>query len=131
MTMQDPVADMLTRIRNAQMVRMKTVMMPNSKLKRAICNVLAEEGYIESYETSEDVKPVLTIRLKYLDDGAPVIESIDRASRPGLRRYVGSDDLPRVRGGLGTAILSTNQGVITEKAARRLGVGGEVLCTVF
>ena len=131
MTMQDPVADMLTRIRNAQMVRMKTVTMPNSKLKRAICNVLAEEGYIESYETSEDVKPVLTIRLKYLDDGTPVIESIDRASRPGLRRYVGTDDLPRVRGGLGTAILSTNQGVITEKAARRLGVGGEVLCTVF
>ncbi len=131
MTMQDPVADMLTRIRNAQMVRMKTVRMPNSKLKRAICNVLAEEGYIASYETSEDVKPVLTITLKYLDDGNPVIESIDRASRPGLRRYVGTDDLPRVRGGLGTAILSTNQGVITEKAARRLGVGGEVLCTVF
>lgn len=131
MTMQDPVADMLTRIRNAQMVRMKTVAMPNSKLKRAICNVLAEEGYIESYETSEDDKPILTITLKYLDDGTPVIESIDRASRPGLRRYVGTDGLPRVRSGLGTAILSTNQGVITEKAARRLGVGGEVLCTVF
>ena len=131
MTMQDPVADMLTRIRNAQMVRMKTVTMPNSKLKRAICNVLAEEGYIENYETTDETKPVLTITLKYLDDGTPVIESIDRASRPGLRRYVGRDDLPRVRGGLGTAILSTNQGVITEKAARRLGVGGEVLCTVF
>ena len=131
MTMQDPVADMLTRIRNAQMVRMKTVAMPNSKLKRAICNVLVEEGYIENFETSEDVKPVLTITLKYLDDGTPVIDSIDRASRPGLRRYVGADELPRVRGGLGTAILSTNQGVITEKAARRLGVGGEVLCTVF
>ncbi|MCY4095269.1 MAG: 30S ribosomal protein S8 [Gammaproteobacteria bacterium] len=131
MTMQDPVADMLTRIRNAQMVRMKTVTMPHSKLKRAICDVLAEEGYIESFETTDDVKPMLTITLKYLDDGMPVIESIDRASRPGLRRYVGRDDLPRVRGGLGTAILSTNQGVITEKAARRLGVGGEVLCTVF
>ncbi len=131
MTMQDPVADMLTRIRNAQMVRMKTVTMPNSKLKRAICNVLAEEGYIQSFETTDDIKPVLTITLKYLDDGTPVIESIDRASRPGLRRYVGRDDLPRVRGGLGTAILSTNQGVITEKAARRLGVGGEILCTVF
>lgn len=131
MTMQDPIADLLTRIRNAQMVRMKAVSMPNSNLKRAICKVLAEEGYIESYETSEDKKPTLTIILKYLDDGAPVIESIDRASRPGLRRYVGIDDLPRVRGGLGTAILSTNQGVITEKAARRLGVGGEVLCTVF
>lgn len=131
MTMQDPVADMLTRIRNAQMVRMKTVTMPNSKLKRAICNVLAEEGYIESYESTDETKPVLTITLKYLDDGMPVIESIDRASRPGLRRYVGRDDLPRVRGGLGTAILSTNQGVITEKAARRLGVGGEILCTVF
>ncbi|MCE2406016.1 MAG: 30S ribosomal protein S8 [Pseudomonadales bacterium] len=131
MTMQDPVADMLTRIRNAQMVRMKTVTMPNSKLKRSICNVLATEGYIESYETSDESKPVLTITLKYSDDGKPVIESIDRASRPGLRRYVGSGELPRVRGGLGTAILSTNQGVITEKAARRLGVGGEVLCTVF
>ena len=129
--MQDPVADMLTRIRNAQMVRMKTVTMPNSKLKRSICNVLATEGYIESYETSDESKPVLTITLKYSDDGKPVIESIDRASRPGLRRYVGSGELPRVRGGLGTAILSTNQGVITEKAARRLGVGGEVLCTVF
>jgi len=131
MTMQDPVADMLTRIRNAQMVRMKTVTMPNSKLKRSICNVLATEGYIESYETSDESKPVLTITLKYSDEGKPVIESIDRASRPGLRRYVGSGELPRVRGGLGTAILSTNQGVITEKAARRLGVGGEVLCTVF
>ncbi len=129
--MQDPVADMLTRIRNAQMVRMKRVTMPNSKLKRAICNVLATEGYIESYETSDEAKPLLTITLKYLDDGKPVIESIDRASRPGLRRYVGSDELPRVRGGLGTAILSTNQGVITEKAARRFGVGGEILCTVF
>ncbi len=129
--MQDPVADMLTRIRNAQMVRMKTVTMPNSKLKRSICNVLATEGYIESYETSDESKPVLTITLKYSDEGKPVIESIDRASRPGLRRYVGSGELPRVRGGLGTAILSTNQGVITEKAARRLGVGGEVLCTVF
>ena len=131
MTMQDPVADMLTRIRNAQMVRMKNVTMPNSKLKRAICHVLASEGYIESYETSTEDKPALTIVLKYMDDGTPVIESIERTSRPGLRRYVGRDDLPRVRNGLGTAILSTNQGVITERAARRLGIGGEVLCTVF
>ena len=129
--MQDPVADMLTRIRNAQMVSMKSVSMPSSKLKRAICEVLAAEGYIERFEVSTDAKPVLTIALKYLDDGTPVIESIDRASRPGLRQYVGRDDLPRVRGGLGTAIVSTNQGVVTEKTARRLGVGGEVLCTVF
>ncbi len=131
MTMQDPVADMLTRIRNAQMVRMKTVTMPSSKLKRAICDVLVAEGYIDSYKISDTTLPALTIVLKYLDDGTSVIESLKRVSRPGLRRYVSKDDLPRVRGGLGTAILSTNQGVITEKSARRLGVGGEVLCTVF
>ena len=131
MTLQDPVADMLTRIRNAQMVRMTSVEMPSSKLKRAICSVLLDEGYITSFEVSEDSQPVLSIVLKYLDDGTPVIEDLDRVSRPGLRRYVGIGDLPRVRGGLGTAILSTNQGVVTEKTARRLGVGGEVLCTVF
>lgn len=131
MTLQDPVSDMLTRIRNAQMVRMTSVEMPSSKLKRAICNVLLDEGYITSFDVSEDSQPVLSIVLKYLDDGTPVIEDLDRVSRPGLRRYVGIGDLPRVRGGLGTAILSTNQGVITEKTARRLGVGGEVLCTVF
>ena len=131
MTMQDPVADMLTRIRNAQMVRMKTVVMPSSKLKRSICEVLAAEGYITSFSATESSKPELSIELKYLDDGTPVIESIDRVSRPGLRRYVGRDDLPRVRGGLGTAIMSTNQGVVTEKTARRLGVGGEILFTVF
>ena len=131
MTMQDPVADMLTRIRNAQMVRMKAVSMPSSTLKQAICKVLVAEGYILSFRVSDDAKPALTIVLKYLSDGSPVIESIDRVSRPGLRRYVALDDLPRVRGGLGTAILSTNQGVISERAARRLGVGGEVLCTVF
>lgn len=131
MTMQDPVADMLTRIRNAQMVQMKSVTMPSSKLKLAICEVLAAEGYIQRFEKSEAGKPQLTITLKYQEDGTPVIESIDRASRPGLRKYVSRDELPRIRGGLGTAILSTNQGVITEKTARRLGVGGEVLCTVF
>ena len=131
MTLQDPVSDMLTRIRNAQMVRMTSVTMPSSKLKCAICDVLASEGYITSYEVNDGVKPEMTIELKYMDDGTPVIEDLDRASRPGLRRYVGRDKLPRVRGGLGTAILSTNQGVVTEKTARRLGIGGEVLCTVF
>ena len=131
MTMQDPVADMLTRIRNAQMVRMKSVVMPSSKLKCAICEVLVAEGYIKSFTATENVKAELSIDLKYSDDGTPVIESIDRVSRPGLRRYVGRDDLPRVRGGLGTAIMSTNQGVLTEKTARRLGVGGEILFTVF
>lgn len=131
MTLQDPVADMLTRIRNAQMVRMTSVSMPSSKLKRAICDVLQTEGYITSYDVAEGTKAELTIVLKYLDDGTPVIEDLDRASRPGLRRYVGRGELPRVRGGLGTAILSTNQGVVTEKTARRLGIGGEVLCTVF
>lgn len=131
MTMQDPVADMLTRIRNAQAVHLTEVLVPSSKLKRLICDVLVAEGYIASYEVSEDSKPVMTITLRYLEDGSPVIESLDRLSRPGLRRYVGVDDIPRNRGGLGTVILSTNQGVITDKAARRLGVGGELLCSVF
>lgn len=131
MTMQDPVADLLTRIRNAQMRRHLSVVMPSSKLKCAICEVLAAEGYIKGFESSSDAKPTLTVNLKYLDDGTPVIESISRTSRPGLRKYVGAEDLPRVRSGLGTAIMSTNQGIVTEKTARRLGIGGEVLCTVF
>ena len=130
MSMQDPIADMLTRIRNAQMAHKVTVSMPSSKLKTAVAKVLKEEGYIVDYKVQEDVKPSLNIDLKYFE-GKAVIAEVDRASRPGLRLYVGKDDLPKVRGGLGIAIVSTNKGVMTDRAARAAGVGGEVLCTVF
>ena len=131
MSLQDPIADMLTRIRNACMVSLKTVSMPSSKLKLSICQVLRDEGYIEGYESDGAVKPTLTIRLKYTEDGTPVIETIKRASRPGLRTYATRDRLPRIRGGLGVAIVSTDRGVMTDRAARSQGIGGEVLCTVF
>ena len=131
MSMQDPLSDMLTRIRNAQMAGKTGVEMPGSKLKAAVANVLKEEGYIASFAASnEDGKPRLAIELKYYD-GKPVIAEIDRISRPGLRRYTGKDAMPSVRGGLGVAKVSTSQGVMTERAARAAGVGGEVLCTVF
>lgn len=131
MSMTDPIADMLTRIRNAQTARKAHVAMPSSKLKVAIARVLKEEGYVADFATEEaDRKPVLTIELKYYQ-GAPVIETIERVSRPGLRIFKGKDDLPEVRGGLGTAIVSTSQGVMTDKAARAAGHGGEVLCVVF
>jgi small subunit ribosomal protein S8 len=131
MSMQDPLADMLTRIRNAQMAGKTSVDMPGSKLKAAVAQVLADEGYIAGFETRVDgVKPRLRVELKY-HDGKPVIAEIDRTSRPSLRRYAGKDDLPKVRGGLGVAIVSTSRGVMTDRAARAAGVGGEVLCTVF
>lgn len=130
MSMQDPVADMLTRIRNAQQVGKMTVDIPASNLKLAVANVLKEEGYVEGVAVNEDAKPVITIELKYFE-GKPVIAEIDRASRPGLRHYAGKDGLPSVRGGLGVAIVSTSKGVMTDRAARAAGVGGEVLCTVF
>ena len=130
MTMQDPIADLLTRMRNAQMAGHVTVDIPNSKAKQAILQVLLDEGYINDFTTSEDVKGVITVALKY-HNGAPVIEEIARVSRPGLRIYKESNDLPQVRGGLGVAIVSTNKGVMTDKSARAYGVGGEVLCTVF
>ena len=131
MSMQDPIADMLARIRNAQMAEKVSVSMPSSKTKVAIANVLAQEGYIEAVRVDEnDGKPQLSIDLKYFD-GRPVIEELHRASRPGLRAYSGKDDLPKVRGGLGVAVVSTNKGVMTDKQAREAGVGGEVLCTVF
>jgi small subunit ribosomal protein S8 len=129
--MQDPLADMLTRIRNAQMAGKTSVDMPGSKLKAAVARVLQEEGYIESFEARVDEgKPRLALRLKY-HQGNPVIAEIDRVSRPGLRSYAGKDELPSVRGGLGIAIVSTSKGVMTDRAARAAGVGGEVLCTVF
>jgi small subunit ribosomal protein S8 len=130
MSMQDPVADMLTRIRNAQMVGKASVVMPSSKLKKSVAQVLKDEGYISGFSSTDDVKSQLTIELKYFE-GKPVIVQMDRVSRPGLRSYVNKSDLPSVRGGLGIAIVSTSKGVMTDRAARAAGVGGEVLCTVF
>jgi len=129
--MQDPLSDMLTRIRNAQMAGKTRVEMPGSKLKAAVAQVLKDEGYIEGFaSTSESGKPRLAIDLKYYL-GKPVIAEIDRVSRPGLRRYSGKGELPSVRAGLGVAIISTSRGVMSERAARAAGVGGEVLCTVY
>lgn len=130
MSMQDPLADMLTRIRNAQQVGKVNVTMPSSKLKLNVARVLQEEGYVASFSVSEDAQPQLTVELKYFE-GKPVIAELDRVSRPGLRNYTGKDGLPSVRGGLGIAIVSTSKGVMTDRAARAQGVGGEVLCTVF
>lgn len=130
MSMQDPVSDMLTRIRNAQARNKVSVSMPASKLKVAIAEVLQQEGYVESFNVDGESKPQLTVMLKYFD-GRPVIEEIKRVSRPGLRVYRDQSALPSVRGGLGVAIVSTNKGLMTDRAARAAGVGGEVLCTVF
>ena len=132
MTMQDPLADMLTRIRNAQQVKINKVLMPSSSTKISIAKVLQEEGFVDSYgvENDEDGKPVLVIVLKYFG-GRPVIEEIKRLSRPGLRQYKRKDDIPQIRGGLGIIILSTNKGVMTDRSAREAGVGGELLCSVF
>ncbi|HAD08201.1 MAG TPA: 30S ribosomal protein S8 [Porticoccaceae bacterium] len=130
MTMQDPLADMLTRIRNGLSRSKVSVTMPSAKLKVAVARVLKEEGYIADYSVAEGGKPELTVELKYFE-GKPVIEELDRFSRPGLRRYAGVNDMPRVRGGLGTAIVSTSRGVMTGAAAKSAGIGGEVLCTVF
>ena len=130
MTMQDPMSDMLTRIRNAQRAAHTDVEMPNSKIKRNICEVLQAEGYIDSFEVAEGTHGALKVALRY-HEGRPVIEEIQRVSRPGLRIYKQCDELPEVRGGLGVAIVSTSQGLMTDRAARAQGVGGEVLCTVF
>ncbi len=130
MSMQDPMADMLTRIRNAQSVGKASVTMPSSKLKVSVAKVLSDEGYINGFSVSEGAKQELTVDLKYFE-GKPVIVELDRVSRPGLRNYAGKAALPTVRGGLGIAIVSTSKGVMTDRAARAAGVGGEVLCTVF
>ena len=130
MSMQDPIADLLTRIRNAQQAQHESVELPSSKLKTAVCKVLRDEGYIGGYQVTEGTKRELSVSLRYVD-GEPVIADIDRVSRPGLRIYKPCDELPEVRGGLGIAVVSTNLGVMTDRAARRAGVGGEVLCTVF
>lgn len=128
--MTDPIADMLTRIRNAQRAGKVSVSMPSSKLKQSIANVLKAEGYIADYnEQDEDGKPSLNVSLKYYD-GQPVIDTLKRISRPGLRIYKATDDLPKVMGGLGVAIVSTSKGVMSDRAARAAGEGGEVLCYV-
>lgn len=130
MSMSDPIADMLTRIRNAQLMEKVSVRMPSSKLKKAIAQVLKDEGYIDDFAV-RDVNglPDLELALKYYA-GRPVIEKIERISKPGLRIYKGREDLPKVMNGLGVAIVSTSRGVMTDRKARSLGVGGEVLCLV-
>lgn len=130
MSMQDPISDMLTRVRNAQTVGKTEVSMPSSKLKIAVARVLLDEGYIRDIQVDGDAKPTLTITLKYFN-GKPVIETIKRVSRPGLRVYKNHKELPRVLGGFGIAIVSTSQGVMSSKVARERKVGGEVLCVLW
>lgn len=130
MSMTDPVADMLTRIRNGQAANKESVKLPSSKLKKAIANVLKDEGYITDFSIQEKGNHrEMTVVLKYYN-GAPVIEEVKRISKPGLRIYKSKDELPKVLGGLGIAIVSTSKGVMTDRAARAIGHGGEVLCTV-
>ncbi|HEU4591172.1 MAG TPA: 30S ribosomal protein S8 [Steroidobacteraceae bacterium] len=130
MSMTDPIADLLTRIRNAQLARKTEVSVASSKLKTALVKVLKDEGYVADFRTaSEGAKQTLTIELKYFD-GRPVIDRLERVSRPGLRIYRGKAELPKIQGGLGTAIVSTPKGVMTDKQARAIGQGGEVLCIV-
>ena len=129
MSLQDPIADMLTRVRNAQKANKLSVTMPSSSQKVNIATVLKDEGYIGSFKVSDDLKKELTIELKYYQ-GKPVIESIKRVSRPGLRIFRSKDDLPSINGGLGIAIISTSGGLMTEKQARTAGHGGEVICSV-
>lgn len=131
MSMSDPVADLLTRIRNGQSAGKREVSMPASRMKLALVNLLKEEGYVGEYRVVEnDKKPQLSVDLKYFQ-GQPVIESIKRVSAPGLRVYKGYDDLPKVQGGLGIAIISTSKGLMTDRAARAAGQGGEVIATVY
>jgi small subunit ribosomal protein S8 len=131
MSMTDPIADMLTRIRNGLSANKMEVTMPSSKVKKSIAQVLKDEGYINDFSVQDiDGKPALNVTLKYYQ-GKSVIESIKRVSRPGLRVYKGKGELPTVMGGLGVAIISTSAGVMTDRAARKAGHGGEVLCTVF
>ncbi len=128
----DPIADMLTRIRNGINARHMKVPMPSSKLKERVAKVLEAEGFIEGYDVQAGVhQPTLTIQLRYDRNRDPVITGLKRVSRPGLRQYVGADAIPSVRNGLGTAILSTSSGVLTDREARRQGVGGELMCTVW
>lgn len=129
MSMQDPISDMLTRIRNGQSASKVAVKMPSSKLKVAIAELLKAEGYVADYAVTSDVKPELEVTLKYFQ-AKPVIEQIQRVSRPGLRIYKKKDDLPSVMGGLGVAVVSTSKGLMTDRAARKAGLGGEIICYV-
>ncbi|MFT4464613.1 MAG: 30S ribosomal protein S8 [Sodalis sp. (in: enterobacteria)] len=129
MSMQDPIADMLTCIRNGQTANKTAVSMPSSKLKVAIANLLKEEGFIEDYKVEGYTKPTLELVLKYFQ-GKPVVESIQRISRPGLRIYKKKDALPKVMAGMGIAVVSTSKGVMTDRAARQAGLGGEIICYV-
>ena len=129
MSMQDPIADLLTRIRNAQAAGKVSVSMPSSKQKVAITQLLQKEGYIANFTVSGDVKKVLEIELKYYE-GKPVVELIQRVSRPGLRIYKKCNELPRIMNGLGIAVISTSKGIMTDRAARKDGLGGEVICYV-
>jgi len=130
--MSDPIADMLTRIRNANMRKHQTVDVPVSKIKTAIADILVEEGYIAKYELVENGSfKDMRLTLKYTPDGERVIAGLKKISKPGLRVYAGKEDMPKVLGGLGTAIVSTNEGVLTDKEARKRGVGGEVLCFIW
>lgn len=129
MSMQDTLADMFTRIRNAQMAKKVQVEIPASKAKEAIAKVLLEEGYIAGYKVSDDKKPVMSVDLKYFE-GKAVIDKIARVSRPGLRVYKAAGEIPKVKGGLGVMIVSTNQGIISDRAARKANVGGELICEV-
>jgi small subunit ribosomal protein S8 len=132
MIVTDPIADMLTRIRNAQTARHETVIIPDSKMKKAIAEILLAEGYISSVEYIEDkVQGQIKITLKYTEDNKKVISGLKRISKPGLRIYAGADELPRVLNGLGIAIISTSKGVVTDREARKLGLGGEVLAYVW
>ena len=132
MTMTDPVADMLTRIRNANIAGHQSVEVPASKMKKSIASILKEEGYIEGFDFVDDGKQgVIKIAMKYAPGKTRVISELRRISKPGLKVYVKADDVPRVLGGLGIAIISTSKGVISDKDARRIGVGGEVICYVW
>ncbi|MGU9957053.1 MAG: 30S ribosomal protein S8 [Arenicellales bacterium WSBS_2016_MAG_OTU3] len=131
MSMSDPIADLLTRVRNGLAAEKEFVSMPSSKMKRAVANVLKQEGYVGDVSVEDvDGKQQLIIKLRYYE-GEPVIEALRRVSRPGRRTYVGKDDLPSINGGYGVAIVSTSKGVMTEKSARASGVGGEVICAVY
>lgn len=132
MAMTDPIADMLTRIRNASMARLQKVDIPSSNVKVNIATVLKNEGFVKNFKViSDDKQGILRVYLKFIDEKDPVINEIKRISKPGSRRYVACDEIPKVKNGLGIAILSTSKGVITDKTAREAGVGGELLCTVW
>ena len=131
MSWSDPIADMLTRIRNGQAAGLEIVEMPSSNLKTAVAKVLKDEGYVEDYEVEGDVKKVLRIALKYNAEGKPVIRGLRRESAPGLRRFCGWKQIPRVLGGLGVAVISTSGGVMSGLEARRRKLGGEIVCTVW